>query len=77
MRSLQGYERMFAVKIESGAVTQVKGGAVHHDGLIGKTFGSKVSTPLPTYTYTVCAYCISVGVHLQWKQLGYSVSSDP
>ena len=64
---------MFAVKVDSGSVSQVKGGAIHHDALIGKTFGSKVSTP---HTHT-CTTCVSVGVHFQWKQLGDGVSSDP
>ena len=33
---------MFSVSVQRGHVIQVKGGAVHHDALIGKEFGSKV-----------------------------------
>lgn len=34
---------MIPVVVKSGEVTQVKGGAILHNSLIGKQFGSKVS----------------------------------
>lgn len=39
----QGRDRSFAVRVERGRVIQVKGGAVYHDYLIGKEYGSKVN----------------------------------
>ena len=39
---LQGREKIFPVRVERGKVIQVRGGAVHHDSLIGKDYGSKV-----------------------------------
>lgn len=38
----QGYEKMFSIKVERGQVTQIKGGAIHHDSLIGKQYGARV-----------------------------------
>lgn len=38
----QGTERLVPIVVKKGEVTQVKGGAVMHDGLIGVKFGSKV-----------------------------------
>lgn len=34
---------MFPVEVKRGEVVQIKGGAVHHDSLIGKQYGSKVT----------------------------------
>jgi len=39
---LQGREKIFPVKVERGKVIQVRGGAVHHNSLVGKEYGSKV-----------------------------------
>ena len=33
---------MFPVTVTRGLVIQVRGGAVHHDDLVGKLYGSKV-----------------------------------
>ena len=33
---------MFPVQIERGKIVQIKGGAIHHDSIIGKLYGSKV-----------------------------------
>ena len=33
---------MFPVTVTKGHVIQVRGGAVHHDDLVGKPYGSKV-----------------------------------
>ena len=33
---------MFPVTVTRGLVIQVRGGAVHHDDLVGKPYGSKV-----------------------------------
>ena len=38
----QGFDKMFPVTVTKGHVIQVRGGAVHHDDLIGKPYGSKV-----------------------------------
>ena len=35
-------EKIFPVKVERGKVIQVRGGAVHHNSLIGKEYGCKV-----------------------------------
>jgi len=33
---------MFSICVERGKVVQIKGGAIHHDALIGKQYGTKV-----------------------------------
>ena len=49
----QGYEKMFPVQVERGKVNQIKGGAVHHDALIGKRYGSKVKSFGDTIEYSL------------------------
>ena len=49
----QGYEKMFPVQVELGKVNQIKGGAVHHDTLIGKRYGSKVKSFGDTIEYSL------------------------
>ena len=39
---MQGFDKMFPVTVCRSHVIQVRGGAVHHDDLIGKQYGSKV-----------------------------------
>ena len=43
---MQGIDKMQPVVVQQGHVIQVKGGAVHHNSLIGKEYGSKVSQPV-------------------------------
>ncbi len=38
----KGYEKVFPVVVEMGKIIQIKGGAIHHESLIGKPYGSKV-----------------------------------
>ncbi len=50
--SFQGREKSYAVEVQRGRVIQVKGGAVHHSDVIGKSYGSKVGVSLTVSLHT-------------------------
>ena len=60
---------MFPVTVTRGSVIQVKGGAVHHDDVIGKPYGSKVPRSMSlTKSFTLCH--MLKGVHFERARLG-------
>lgn len=88
---LQGREKIFPVKVERGKVIQVRGGAVHHNSLIGKEYGSKVrhcvclyrpvrktqtSSQTVALFYTLLFFLLPPGEDVQWQELGVCTSSN-
>lgn len=70
---------MFPIRVERGQVIQIKGGAIHHDSLIGKLYGSKVIIAwglLLACNQHTC-WCVLLGRNFKREELGTAASSHP
>lgn len=70
----QGYEKMVSIRVERGAVMQIKGGAIHHDSLIGKEYGSRVALFVP---FCLINFQPFLGANFQWEELGLTPTPNP